>query len=265
SNTEHGLARSNEDKWKAVTLIVELCPNWAENRMATHCGVSPNFVKKVKAEYNREHGRNSDGVEIRLNSDGHPFKHTPRSKSANTAGRDLAGQEAPSVGAQLRREPESASPVGSAGQSAATATWTMYDVGLGDGAAGKEGESAGEAPSLTHVDTGAGQAAAAPTASVGGGAAFDWAERVDRPQVRQRAAVGDEVQVHFTTAGGDPAEFMFNLQQPDATALPQRIWSLKRVMSLLQELRANGVSAAAITAIVDYVWADAGDESTGNY
>ncbi len=260
SNTEHGLPRSNLDKRNAVRKILALCPDWSDNLKAKHCGVSPTFVKTVKDEYNRELGQSTDDVEIRVDSKGRSFKHTPRTKPANTADRGLAGRESPSVGVQLTQEPEPSSRVGAALQSPATA-WTMYEISSGAGATGKEAEPTGEAIPAIREDVSAKMAPAALTGRVGSGAAFDGSERVDRPQFRQRAAVADKVQVRFTSGSGDAGEFTFNLKDPDSSPPPSELWALTKLLRLMQDLRARGVERAAVGAISDYVWADAEDDS----
>lgn len=52
ANKTHGLRRTNEDKRRAVMLLLEY-PEWREmsdHRIASHCGVSHTFVGKIREE-----------------------------------------------------------------------------------------------------------------------------------------------------------------------------------------------------------------------
>jgi hypothetical protein len=51
-NTTHGLRRTNEDKRRAVTMLLidKEWGNWSNNRIAEACGVSHTFVSQVRAE-----------------------------------------------------------------------------------------------------------------------------------------------------------------------------------------------------------------------
>jgi hypothetical protein len=51
-NATHGLRRTNEDKNRAVTMLLidKEWGNWSNNRIAEACGVSHTFVSRVRAE-----------------------------------------------------------------------------------------------------------------------------------------------------------------------------------------------------------------------
>ena len=271
SNTEHGLHRSNEDKWTAVGITIELCPTWSDNRKAKHCGVSPSFVKTVKDEYARVRGLSNDGVEVRVNSKGQPFLHTPRSKLAATAGGDgtlgdeLVGAEAASVGAQFPPEPESPRPVEKAVQPDAATGWTFYAIDPGDLAPDGHGDPTGDAVHADSAAAGTGQAPGKAASSRADGVALDRGAGVDHRVAQQPVALPDELQVPFTTADGKPAEFTLNLKDPTLSAPPQEVWALTKLVHLLRDLRAKGVPGSAIAAISQYIWADVAGESVRYY
>jgi uncharacterized ParB-like nuclease family protein len=48
ANQEHGLRRTNEDKRRAVRVVLELQPEWSNRMVAEHVGVSHPFVAEVR-------------------------------------------------------------------------------------------------------------------------------------------------------------------------------------------------------------------------
>jgi hypothetical protein len=70
ANKTHGLRRTNEDKRKAVAVLLtdEEWGLWANRRIADHCGVSDVFVGNLR----REHG--APEPELRSGSDGRSIK-----------------------------------------------------------------------------------------------------------------------------------------------------------------------------------------------
>lgn len=50
SNAAHGLKRSNEDKRRAVRFVLELRPEWADEKAAEHVGVTRQMIGDVRAE-----------------------------------------------------------------------------------------------------------------------------------------------------------------------------------------------------------------------
>lgn len=56
SNKSHGLKRSNEDKRRAVDLLLKLCPDWSANRIADAAGVHDGLVAERKKSQVPESG-----------------------------------------------------------------------------------------------------------------------------------------------------------------------------------------------------------------
>jgi site-specific DNA-methyltransferase (adenine-specific) len=56
TNQRHGLRRSNNDKWRAVQILLEDAEwrTWSDNAIAKHCGVAQSFVAKVRASLHSE-------------------------------------------------------------------------------------------------------------------------------------------------------------------------------------------------------------------
>lgn len=88
-NATHGLRRTNEDKRRAVEVVLEIQDNWTDSRIAMHCGVSPTFVGKVRAQFNASKGT-ADQPQRRVASDGRVFKDRARAP-ARTEGEGADG------------------------------------------------------------------------------------------------------------------------------------------------------------------------------
>lgn len=77
SNIKHGHRRSAADKRQAVMMVLGVDYQRTDNSIATHCGVSPTFVKDVRSDFDKEHGIAAGDASPRVAADGRQFK--PRS------------------------------------------------------------------------------------------------------------------------------------------------------------------------------------------
>jgi hypothetical protein len=48
ANATHGLRRTNADKRRQVQIALETDPEWSDREIARHCGVSPDFVNRLR-------------------------------------------------------------------------------------------------------------------------------------------------------------------------------------------------------------------------
>lgn len=54
ANTAHGLKPTPTDKRRAIRMALAVAPDWADNRIAKHCGVSNHLVAEVREEVRLE-------------------------------------------------------------------------------------------------------------------------------------------------------------------------------------------------------------------
>lgn len=77
SNRDHGKRRTNEDKRRAVKMLLEECPTWSDNRVATETSVDPKTVAAVRQVHL---GISQPGCTSREGADG-KFYPAPKSKT----------------------------------------------------------------------------------------------------------------------------------------------------------------------------------------
>ena len=85
SNSTHGLNRSDDDKNRQVSMVLD-DEEWrklSNQQIARHCVVSPTFVSKVRQKYEADHGITPEEGATRRAKDGRLFKVSARQPEAS--------------------------------------------------------------------------------------------------------------------------------------------------------------------------------------
>lgn len=128
-NQTHGLRRTNADKRRAVAVVYSIHPDWTENRIATHCGVSPSTVASVVAEQDIADPEAKEKAGPRKAADGRVFQNKTRDKrSAPTTAETGASKSSPTP---VVNAGESAPPPSAAGVAEPAAVAVVPKEGIG--------------------------------------------------------------------------------------------------------------------------------------